>query len=40
MTYETPGVQEIGNAEELTLGGGPTDNVDAEGLYKGIDIRF
>ena len=40
MAYQTPVVQEIGNAAALTLGGGPTDHVDAEGLYKGIDIRF
>ena len=40
MTYEIPLVQEIGNADELTLGGGPTNYADAEGLYKDIDIRF
>lgn len=40
MTYETPVIQEIGDADELTLGGGPTNCVDAEGSYKDIDNQF
>jgi hypothetical protein len=40
MSYETPVAQEIGNADALTLGGGPTDDVDAEGLHKAIDNQF
>jgi hypothetical protein len=36
MTYETPVVQEIGNAEELTLGALHEDGVDYAGWYRKI----
>ena len=39
MTYETPEVQEIGNADELTLGCACCSSCDCEG-YSKADIQF
>lgn len=39
MTYETPEIQEIGNAEELTLGCVCGDACDCEGTYKNGGAR-
>lgn len=39
MTYETPEVQEIGNAAELTLGCACCSSCDCEG-YSKADIQF
>lgn len=40
MTYETPMVQEIGNADELTLGCLCCDRADAEGLGRCCGNQF